>query len=309
MPYLDTVFAKPDSRFSVTLLSRNPDLFLRNNPGFANYNWLTLHHGDILDVSSYPAAQDFSYLIHAATDSTNGPSLSPIERFEQILNGTANLLEFAHSNNIPRFLYISSGAVYGTQPDNLPAIPEHWTGSPELTNAANAYGVAKRAAEHLCHLYRATHGLEVVIARCFAFVGPALPLDVHFAIGNFIRDALQNESITVGGDGSAIRSYLEQSDLAEWLIILLLRGVSGETYNVGSDQAVTIRELAYLVRDLLAPQKSVRFLGSPQASGSRNRYVPDISKAKQDLGCDVRIPLAEAIRLTAAANQIPYTAF
>jgi len=74
-----------------------------------------------------------------------------------------------------------------------------------------------------------------VVARCFAFVGADLPLNVHFAIGNFIRDALTADALTVSGDGTPLRTYLDQSDLAHWLFTMLERGRSGEDYNVSSD--------------------------------------------------------------------------
>jgi len=158
-----------------------------------------------------------------------------------------------------------------------------------------AYGVAKRGAEHLCALYRHAYGLETVVARCFAFVGPDLPLDVHFAIGNFIRDALTADAITVGGDGSPLRSYLDQRDLAEWLSVLLLKGRSGHAYNVGSDQSIRIGDLAHLVRDTLSPGKPVHIKGVPDARQHRNIYVPDITKAKTELGLRVSVSLTDAI--------------
>jgi UDP-glucuronate decarboxylase len=137
--------------------------------------------------------------------------------------------------------------------------------------------------------------LNTVIGRCFAFVGPDLPLDVHFAIGNFIRDALRGDGITVAGDGTPLRTYLHQEDLAEWLWTLLLRGRSGEAYNVGSDEVISIEQLAHLVRDILAPDKPVRILGRATDTGLRNKYVPDIGKAMEELSLEVRISLPEAI--------------
>ena len=122
------------------------------------------------------------------------------------------------TRGIRRFLLTSSGGVYGPQPPDMKYMPESHNGMPDPLNPAHAYSVAKRCAEHLCALYRDQHGLEPVIARCFAFVGRDLPLDVHFAIGNFIRDALYSREIVVSGDGSAIRSYMDQRDLAAWLL-------------------------------------------------------------------------------------------
>jgi UDP-glucuronate decarboxylase len=134
-----------------------------------------------------------------------------------------------------------------------------------------------------------------VIARCFAFVGHDLPKDAHFAIGNFISDALHKDFISVTGDGSQIRSYLNQKDLAIWLMILLEKGKEGLVYNVGSDESISILELAYLVRDTLSPGKSVIFQKEKNAHQGRNIYVPDITKAKHDLNLKVSISLQESL--------------
>lgn len=284
-----------DRRHRLSVLTRNPARFLASHPEIAAAQ-ISFHKGDIQDPSSLPWDQAFTHVLHAATDSTTGPQLSPLQRYQQIHDGTTNILNFAVATGARRFLLTSSGGIYGPQPADLEAFPEDWPGSPPLAEPATAYSQAKRAAEHLCALYREAHGLETVIARCFAFVGPDLPLDVHFAIGNFIRDALTAEAITVAGDGTPLRTYLDQRDLALWLWTLLLEGRDGETYNVGSDQVISIAELAHLVRDLLAPGKPVRILGTPQPATARNRYVPDISKARRLHGLTVTIPLAEAIR-------------
>ena len=166
-------------------------------------------------------------------------------------------------------------------------------------NARNRYGIAKIAAEHLCTLYADAFGLECIVARCFAFVGPDLPLNVHFAIGNFIRDALWGKEIVVHGDGSPVRSYMHQNDLAWWLIELLFRGTAGHAYNVGADRALSIKELAFMVRDILAPEKPVRFNGFPSQDTNRNRYIPDINKACTTQNLTLEYSLEEAIRDTA----------
>jgi dTDP-glucose 4,6-dehydratase len=222
-----------------------------------------------------------------------------LQRYDQIVNGTRHLLDLAVACGAQRFLLTSSGAVYGTQPVHLNSTPEDWHGMPDPLNPANSYGVAKRAAEHLCALYGQAHGLQTVVARCFAFSGADLPLDVHFAIGNFIRDALFHNEITVAGDGTAMRSYLDQSDLAHWLIALLDRGQSGEAFNVGSDQAISIADLATLVRDTLAPNKPIRILGTPDAQRPRHRYIPNTDKIQRHLGLRAATSLKESVQNTA----------
>ena len=261
----------------VCVFSRNPESFLKQYPEFSGHSWLHFHQGDILSTSSLPK-EEFTHLLHAATDSTLGPKLTPLERYIQIVDGTRNMLDYAVSNQIPRFLLTSSGGVYGPQPLGMLHIPEEYNGMPDPLKPENAYSVAKRFAEHLCELYADEYGIEIVIARCFAFVGQDLPLDSHFAIGNFINDALQNREITVKGNGSAIRTYLDQRDLSKWLTTLLYAGKCGEAYNVGCNEEISIFDLAKLVRDTIAPSVKIRILNNAELHNFRSRYVPNISK-------------------------------
>ena len=286
----------------VTVLTRAPKQFQNRYREFRDQPWLTLHAGDILEPQSLPQGRSFTHVLHAAADSTLGSRLGHLQRYDQIVQGTRNLLEFSVRNGVTRFLLTSSGGVYGPQPAAMERIPEDYPGMPDPLNPANTYGVAKRVAEHLCALYQEARGLDVVIARCFAFVGQDLPLDAHFAIGNFIRDALWAEEVTVAGDGTPLRSYLDQRDLAAWLLALLANGRAGRAYNVGSDVAISIADLAHLVRDLLAPGKPVQVLGRAETTTGRNRYIPDIGRARSELGLEVSIPLGDSILETAAAN-------
>lgn len=292
-----------DADASICVLSRQPNRFRAAYPELTSSDQITFVQGDIQDRDSLPWDQSFTHVLHAATDSTLGPRLTPLQRFNQIVEGTTQILDLAVETGATRFLLTSSGGIYGPQPADLEAIPEDWRGSPALDIVSTAYSQAKRTAEHLCALYRDTHGLETVIARCFAFVGQDLPLDVHFAIGNFIRDALESEAITVAGDGTPLRTYLDQRDLARWLWLLLMDGHDGETYNVGSDQVISIADLANLVRDLLAPSKPVLILGQPDQTTTRNRYVPSIDKIKRLHGIKPEFSLKEGIQCTAKSHR------
>ncbi len=286
----------------VTVLSRQPDHFLEKYPEFMGLDWLKFHQGDVLEPESLPIGT-FTHILHAAADSTFGPTLSSFDRYNQIVSGTRNLLDFAVKNRVDRFLLTSSGAVYGTLTEKIGHVSEDYHGMPDPLIADNTYGVAKREAEHLCALYHAHHGLDYVVARCFAFVGRDLPLNVHFAIGNFIYDALYQDAVTVKGDGTAVRSYLSQEDLAIWLMAMLIHSKSACAYNVGSDIGFSINQLAHKVRDLLAPNKQLNILGSPTNS-VRSYYLPNIEKAKQALGLQVMTSLDDAILETAKRHQL-----
>lgn len=287
----------------VTVLTRSSASFLECYPEFREMDWLGFLEGDILRPDlPLPTGGNITHIIHAAADYNRSPPVSRLELFDQIVAGTRNILELAVRVGARRFLLTSSGGSYGIQPAGLERIPETFHGMVDPLLPDSTYGVSKRMAEHLCRLYGDKHGLETVVARCFAFVGPDLPVDGHFAIGNFIRDALIREEILVEGDGKAIRSYMYQDDLAEWLIHMLVNGQAQSAYNVGSDQATTTGELAYRVRDLVASGKQVRILGADRVKAdTRLRYVPDIGKAHRELGLDVKVSLDDAIRLTARA--------
>jgi dTDP-glucose 4,6-dehydratase len=157
----------------------------------------------------------------------------------------------------------------------------------------SAYGEGKRVGELLCAIAHQEHGLEATIARCFAFVGPHLPLDAHFAIGNFIRDAMKGEPIKVK-DGSPFRSYLYASDLTIWLWTILFKGVACHPYNVGSDQEITIADLAQTVANAM----SGSFLAPVSARSTNSAspsYVPSTLRIMSELGIELPINLVQAI--------------
>ena len=280
----------------VTILTRSPESFLANYPEFDECKWLNLHKGNILNYESLPLDKCFTHVLHAATESTVGPSFPALQRYDEIVIGTRNILDYAVKNDLKRVLLTSSGGVYGPQPETLRKIPESYLGIPDPLDPMSAYSMGKRAAEHLCTLYNDRYGMETVIARCFAFVGKDLPLNVHFAIGNFIHDALYGNEINVAGDGTPVRSYMNQADLALWLLCILEKGVSGCAYNVGSDQAISITDLAHLVRDILSSKKPVMIENKESIYRGRDIYIPDIRKAKEELKLEVRITLNDSLR-------------
>ena len=278
------------------VLTRNPDAFMSKVPHLARHPAVHCHKGDVRDFR-FPAGS-FSHVIHAATEA--GVKLNdenPLVMFDTIVEGTRRVLDFAVQAGAKKILLTSSGAVYGKQPPDMTHIPESYPGAPDPALPGSAYGEGKRAAELLCALYAKQHGLEPKIARCFAFVGPGLPLDAHFAIGNFIRDARRGGPITVNGDGTPYRSYLYAADLAIWLFTILFRGSPGMAYNVGSDRGHSIREIATMVAD--GTRTGPVIIRQPASSPSPpERYVPDIERAKTELGLTVEVELEEAIRRT-----------
>src|SRR5581483_7468208 len=204
------------------VLTRSADAFVRKAPHLGRRKDLSFVAGDVRDFK-FPEGQ-FHAMIHAATEaSAKLNEENPLVMLDTIVRGTERMLDFAAKSGVKQFLLTSSGAVYGPQPPEMERVPEEYRGAPSLEAPNAAYGEGKRVAELLCHLHGRRHGFEVKIARCFAFVGPAMPLDSHFAIGNFIRDALAGRPILIQGDGTPFRSYLYAADLAIWLWKILFR--------------------------------------------------------------------------------------
>ena len=298
--YLNSEESKKQGHFfnHITILSRSPQRFQQKFPELAQLPWISWHEGDVLLPDSLPKRMRYHSILHAAADITDSGDMTPLQVFRQLVDGTENMLNFAVGCGAKRFLLTSSGGVYGPQPPSISAIPETQFTSVDTLNPSNSYSIGKCQAEHLCVLFRAQYGIEAVISRCFSFVGADLPRNTHFAIGNFIRDALDRPEIVVHGDGSPLRSYMHQSDLAQWLLTLLQHGTPGGAYNVGSDEVYSILQVAHLVRDILAPQKAVVVKdASTQFTSASNRYVPDITKAQSEFDLKVTIRLSEAVQL------------
>ena len=282
---------------SATVLTRNPHAFLEIAPHFADDEAIEFHQGDVREFE-FPSGR-FSHVIHAATESSATlNNENPLLMLDTIVQGTRRCLEFALACGARKFLLTSSGAVYGKQPPDVTHVSEDFRGGPDPLNPASAYAEGKRAAELECMLMNRRRELEVKIARGFAFVGPHMKLDVHFAIGNFIRDQLKGGPIVVSGTGTPFRSYLYTSDLMVWLWTILCKGVPGRAYNVGSEEAVTIADLAHRVANALEPRVNVEVRGTPVAGAPAEHYVPSTERARTELGLRQMVPLDEAIRRT-----------
>jgi dTDP-glucose 4,6-dehydratase len=280
---------------SALVLTRDAAAFAKRAPHLARHPAVHFHVGDVRSFE-FPDGE-FSHVVHAATDaSATLLHDDPLLMFDTIVEGTRHVLEFARRCHVRRFLLTSSGAVYGKQPADVAAFDEDDYRGPDPTVPASAYGEGKRAAELLCVLESRRSGFESKIARGFAFVGPYLPLDRHFAIGNFIRDAMAGGPVVVKGDGTAVRSYLYGSDLMIWLLTILKKGAAGRAYNVGSDRPTSVRELAETVARVLGAPAPV-ILGERTTSrpDGPDRYVPCTRRAQQELGLRATVDLADGI--------------
>lgn len=282
---------------SMTVLTRSLEAFHRKAPHLAAHPAIRLVQGDICSFH-FPEGR-FSHVIHAATEAYPKDCRErPLLVLDTIVDGTRRVLDFAVKAGVRRFLLTSSGAVYGPQPAGIAHVPETYRGSPAASDERAVYSEGKRVSELLCALYHREHGLECVIARGFAFLGAYMPFG-HYAIGNFILDQVQGRPILVQGDGTPVRSYLYAADLAVWLWTILVKGEPCRPYNVGSEQALSIAEVAAAVSAALRPRVPVLFAQPPALNLSACHYIPSTERARTELGLRQLTPLDEAIRRTA----------
>lgn len=274
-----------------TVLSRDPQRFAKQNPRLAARPEFTWLEGNA-ESFAFPADRH-DYTIHLATASAAEVGAGDTALTLATLLGVRRVLQFSRANKVRRLLLASSGAVYGRQPAELSHIPETYVGAPNPQHIASAYGEIKRMSELMCTL---TPELECVIARGFSFVGPGLPLTDKFAVGSFIRDALKGGPIRIHGDGTPVRGYLYAADLVIWLLTLLLKGKPNHPYNVGSDQTISLVELAQGIAATTGG--TMVEIARALNPGPAERYVPEIQRARGELGLDVFIPLSLALSRT-----------
>lgn len=284
---------------SAVVLTRNQDSFKKKIPHIASNPAIKFHAGDVRDFD-FPEGQ-FTYIFHMATTSavaTFNNLEDPLMKFDTIVGGTRRVLDFALKCHAQKFFLTSSGVVYGKHPLEMTHVHEDYCGTLDYFNPNFAVGGGKRVAEFLCAHYSSKYDIEMKIARCFSFIGPHLPLDIHYAVGNFIRDAISGGPIIVNGDGAPRRSYLYAADLMIWLWTILFNGKSCRVYNVGSEKEITIKGLANLVAQNFQNSIDVKISKFPVSNTLLDRYIPSTERARTELGLKQTIGLEEAIKRT-----------
>ena len=286
----------------VVALSRDPDRFRSANPHLAVWSGLRWVAGSVTTL--IPAALDcpVDLVIHLATEADLAATLAdPNAATEVIVGGTLRVLEAASQAGARRFLFTSSGSVYGPRPEGVTLVAEDYplpSAGPGKRDAGTVGAEAKRQAEKYCADFTTKGRIDAVIARCFTFAGPGLPVNGKFAFGNFMGDALAGRRVTVRGNGTPVRSYMYGSDLAVWLWKLLIQGTAGGVYNVGSEHAIRLQELAETIAsELGAPGVEVmqqRLTGEPT-----DCYVPSTQKVRGQLGLQETLGIRQAIHKTA----------
>lgn len=292
-----------DFNIKLIILSTKAKEYYLKVPHIAAHDNVTLIEKDVRSLIDIP--MDVNWIIHAAANPDNRFHASnPLQTIDVIMNGTKTLLEYAtREPELEKILNISSGQVYGNQPKTVNNNPENYFGSLDPSYLDSTYPEAKRLAETLCTAYRNQHRLPIVNVRPFAFIGPYQLLDRPWAINNFIRDSLRGGPIKILGDGETVRSYMYPSDMAWWILNILVHGQIGENYNLGSPNGVSLLQLADIIAKK-SPQNPKIVTNVSSGNFTQTNFVPDINRAQKKLGLKMKVDLEKAITRTFSWNQI-----
>ncbi len=252
------------------------------------------------DVRSMTLGHDFNptSVIHAATSASAALNRNdPMEMIDVIVSGTTNLMKALRSSDVQRVVNLSSGAVYGKTQPPKDGFHETYDGGPDITDPLNSYHEAKRLAEMIVSIEASKMSVSYVSLRLFTFLAPYLPLDTHFAAGNFLLQALRGEDIVVKSGGGSIRSYQYGSDLAKFIICALVRPIRFTVYNVGSSIPVSVSELANLIQQVVNPHGKVEIRGVDDRS-NYSVYLPNTARITSEFGLSATVSLLNAVEST-----------
>jgi len=258
------------------------------------------------DLLEWKPDRKFDYIVHMA--SIASPPLymkHPIATLDCNILGTKKLLDLAREQNVKGFLMMSTSEVYGNPPDGHVPTAETFHGHVNSFGARSMYDEGKRAAEAYCYSYYKEYGVPVRVARTFNTYGPRLDSKETSQYGRalvrFVKQALNGQPITVYGDGTQTRSFCYVSDQINGLFRLLLTpGLDGEAVNIGNPSEHSILELAELIVKLTGSKSQIQKHAEPHYDlmDDPKRRCPDISKARQLLEWEPKMPLEAGLKLT-----------
>ncbi|KFN39360.1 MAG: hypothetical protein JU82_07530 [Sulfuricurvum sp. MLSB] len=281
------------------LLSRDPKTLEQSDSELYHRNDITYIRSDIRSVHNLPS--NINYIIHAAANPDNRVHMSdPVNTMDVIALGTKAILDAAtRLPDLRGIVYLSSGQVYGKAPENGETLRETILCNFSKNDITSIYPEAKRYAEAVCLAYRSLFKLPICIVRPFSFIGPFQKLNKPWAVNTFLQEALNNQPMRIVGNGKPQRSYLYASDMAGWLLMVLAQGKSGDIYNLGSSEGVSLKEITEKINKLLPQPVEVII---QNYNNDTSRFIPSLEHISEKLNVKAIFGFDEALQLTIQWN-------
>lgn len=262
---IEALMMNPQRDYNVYASGRNEEAARKRFKDFYKDEKFHFVNHDVLNpmVCDIP----FDYIVHAASNaSPNFFSQSPVEVMKSNIDGVVNLMEYGLGHGMKRFVYVSSGEVYGE--GNGRVFTEDYSGYVDCTSPRSCYPSSKRAAETLCVSYAAEYGADVVIARPCHVYGPHFTERDNRVYAQFIRNVLQDEDIVMKSTGEQFRSWCYVVDCISALLYILLKGECGQAYNIAdSESNISIRELAEIIASIGGKKVVVKMPDTEEQKG------------------------------------------
>lgn len=242
---VETLMMNPKRDYHVYASGRNDDRASKRFKAFADDNAFHFLKYDVMQPLGCDVC--FDYIIHAASNaSPNFFAKNPVEIVKSNIDGVAHLMDYGLKHGMKRFLFVSSGEVYGEGDGRV--FTEDYSGYVNCATPRACYPSSKRAAETLCVAYAAEYGADVVIARPCHTYGPYFTEQDNRVYAQFIRNVLHDEDIVMKSTGDQFRSWCYIVDCVSALLHIVLKGACGEAYNIADAVSnISIRELAETV--------------------------------------------------------------
>lgn len=292
---VDVLMTNPKKDYQVYALGRNEK---RARTRFLRFEDDPSFHFLLGDVTQ-PLVCDvpFHFIVHAASNgSPNFFASNPVEVMKSNLYGVTNLIEYGLEHEMKRFLYVSTGEVYGVNEETL--LDESSYGYVDILNTRACYPSSKRAAETLAMCYVDEYGANVVVARPCHTYGPYFTESDNRVYAQFIRNVLNGEDIVLKSAGTQYRSWCFVEDCVSALLYILLKGKSGEAYNIADKNSViSIRELAETIAQIAGSKVVMQVPSDKEKKGFTpvKRAVFDTAKLEA-LGWTVSGSIEEKLR-------------
>ena len=276
------------SHFCELAVSAGHEVTVLDNFSFGNREWLPkrvqIHEASILDYSACVAAtHGVDAVVHLAAMSRSGPSIEKIEECSSINEfGTLNVLRASKANGVRKFVYSGSATFYGNQ-----AAPQTVGMASDLLNP---YGLTKHIGELWTAMFSRVYDLNTTVLRFFNVYGPRQPNDGVYGlvIGMFLRAAASGEPLSIHGDGSQRRDFIHVRDVARAILASLDFETSGKTFNVGSGQNYSVKQIADLISD--------RQIFGPRREGDAEVTLANIEETEKMLDWSPEITLETGVR-------------
>ena len=256
---------------------------------------------DVNRAETVPVDIRADYVLHLASNTHPvAYATDPIGTVTANIIGTQNMLDLAVRCEAKRFLFASSNEVYGENRGDTELFDEAYCGYIDCNTLRAGYPESKRCGETLCQAYKRQKGMDVVIARLTRSFGPTLQLTDTKALTQFLKNGLNKENIVLKSAGTQYYSYTYAADAVTGLLTVLLKGESGEAYNVADQSCdIQLRDLARMIAGIAGTEVIFDLPNETEAAGfsKATKARLDGSKLRQT-GWKVSFGLEEGIRRT-----------